>query len=70
MLIGGDDISNDISTFDTLCLFTFLLAQSMGSHREIGGGVQIPETVASSPSFSRPATRAPWRACSQAMACQ
>ena len=42
------------------CLFTFVLigenltAQSTGSHRGIGGGIQIPETVASSPSFFLP----------------
>ena len=35
-----------------------LTAQSMGSHRGIGGGIQI----ASSPSFSRPAARALRRA--------
>ena len=58
MLIGGDDISNDITTlgkcflmFVYVCArFRFkliggnLTAQSMGSHREIGGGIQIPET--------------------------
>ena len=40
-----------------------LTAQSTGSHRRIGGGIQI----ASSPSFSCPAARAPWRAWSQAI---
>ena len=52
MLIGGDDISNDIITLGTClqCLFTFVLigenltARSMGSHRGIGGRIQIPET--------------------------
>ena len=58
MLIGGDDISNDIITlvhvFFNVCLhlrpFRFpltgrnLTAQSTGSHRGIGGGIQIPET--------------------------
>ena len=45
-----------------------LTAQLTGSHRGIGGRIQIPETlqVASFPSFSRPAARAPQRACSQA----
>ena len=58
MLIGGDDISNDVITLGT-CLLIFvyirarfrfaliggnLTAQSMGSHRGIGGGIQIPET--------------------------
>ena len=52
MLIGGDDISNDVITLGTrfFCLFTFALisgnltTQSAGSHRGIGGGIQIPET--------------------------
>ena len=58
MLIGGDDISNDIITLGTcfsmlvhdLRPFRFALtgrnvtAQSTGSHRGIGGGIQIPET--------------------------
>ena len=58
MLIGGDDISNDVITlgacfsmFVYICAhFHFVLigrnltAQSMGSHRGIGGGIQIPET--------------------------
>ena len=58
MLIGGDNISNDVITLGT-CLLIFvyirarfrfaliggnLTAQSMGSHRGIGGGIQIPET--------------------------
>ena len=57
MLIGGDDISNDIITLG-MCFsmfvyiharFCFMLigrnltAQSTGSHRGIGGGIQIPE---------------------------
>ena len=57
MLIGGDDISNDIITLG-MCFsmfvyiyarFCFMLigrnltAQSTGSHRRIGGGIQIPE---------------------------
>ena len=58
MLIGGDDISNDVITlaryFSTFAYIRArlrfaliggnLTAQSMGSHRGIGGGVQIPET--------------------------
>ena len=58
MLIGGDDISNDVITLDACFLifvyirarFRFVLiggnltAQSMGSHRGIGGGIQIPKT--------------------------
>ena len=57
MLIGGDDISNDIITLG-MCFsmfvyiyarFCFMLigrnltVQSTGSHRGIGGGIQIPE---------------------------
>ena len=59
MLIGGDDISNDVITLGTcfsvfvyLCThFRFgliggnLTAQSKRSHRGIGGGIQIPETI-------------------------
>ena len=58
ILIGGNDISNDVSTLGMcfsmfvyiLALFCFVLiggnltAQLTGSHRGIGGGVQIPET--------------------------
>ena len=57
MLIGGDDISNDViphgmcfSVFVYICIcFRFTLidgnltAQSTGSHRGILGGIQIPE---------------------------
>ena len=58
MLIGGDDISNEVITLST-CFSMFvsihtcfcfalisgnLTAQSTGSQREIGGGIQIPET--------------------------
>ena len=57
MLIGGDDIRNDVITLST-CFFLFvyirvrfrlaliggnLTAQSTGSHRGIGGGIQIPQ---------------------------
>ena len=58
MLIGGDDISNDAITLGTcLSMFVYnrarfrfaliggnLTAQSTGSHRRIGGRIQIPET--------------------------
>ncbi|MCO0615574.1 hypothetical protein M8756_20120 [Lutimaribacter sp. EGI FJ00015] len=58
MLIGGDDISNDVITLGTcFSMFVYirvrfrfaliggnLTAQSTGSHRGIGGGIQIPET--------------------------
>ena len=58
ILIGRNDISNDVSTLG-MCFsmsvyilarscFTLiggnLIAQLTGSHRGIGGGVQIPET--------------------------
>ena len=44
-----------------------LTAQSTGSHREIGGGIQIPKAYfVSFTSFSRPATRVPRRTRSQA----
>ena len=84
MLFGGNDISNDVITLGTcLSMFVYirarfrfsligrnLTAESKASHREIGGGIQIPgrDVVASSPSFSRPAGRAPREACSQASA--
>ena len=58
MLISGDDISNDVITLGTcFSMFVYVRAhfrftligrnltnQSMGSHRRIGGGIQIPET--------------------------
>ena len=54
MLIGGDDIRNDVTCFSMFVYirarFRFTLiggnltAQSTGSHRGIGGGIQIPET--------------------------
>ena len=53
MLIGRDDISNDVITLGTCfsmvvyirARFRFALtAQSKGRHRGIGGGIQIPET--------------------------
>ena len=58
MLIGEDDISNDVITLGS-CFSMFiyirarfrfalirgkLTAQSTGNHREVGGGIQIPET--------------------------
>ena len=57
MLIGEDDISNDVITFGTFFSWFFyirahfrialiggnLTAQSTGSLRGIGGGIQIPE---------------------------
>ena len=57
MLIGGDDIRNDVITLSTcFSMFVYirvrfcfalivgnLTAQSTGSHRGIGGGIQIPQ---------------------------
>ena len=74
MLIGGDHVSKDVITlgncfsmFVYICShFCFaligrnLIAQSMGSHRGIGDGIQIPETW-----FSRPTAWVPQRACPQ-----
>ena len=64
MLIGRDDISNDVITLGTCfsmvvyirARFRFALtAQSKGSHRDIGGGIQIPETYLQAPlPFPRP----------------
>ena len=79
MLIGGDDISNDVITLGTCFLvlvyirarFRFALiggnltAQSTGSHKGRWNLI-FRDVVASSPSFSHPAVRAPRRACSQA----
>ena len=58
MLIGGDDISNETITLGTcFSMFVYnparfrfaliggnLRAQSTGSHRRIGGRIQVPET--------------------------
>ena len=58
MLIGGDDISNDVIILDTcFSMFVYIRArfrsaviggnltvQSTGSHRGIGGRIQIPGT--------------------------
>ena len=58
MLIGGDDIGNDVITLDTcFSIFVYirarfcfalisgnLTAQTTGNHRGIGGGIHIPET--------------------------
>ena len=59
--------------FDDICAHFCLVligrnltAQLTGIHRGIGGGIQIPETVARSASFSCSTTRVPGRACSQA----
>ena len=54
MLIGGDDIINDLSRFSVFVYirarfhFTLtggnLTAQLTGSHRGVTGGIQIPDT--------------------------
>ena len=58
MLIGGDDINNQAITLGTcISMFVYnrarfrfalingnLTAQSTGSHRRIGGRIQVPET--------------------------
>ena len=58
MLIGGDDISNEAITLGTcFSMFVYnrarfrfaliggnLTAQSKGSHRRIGGRIELPET--------------------------
>ena len=58
MLISGDDVSNDVITLGTcFSIIVYirarirfaliggnLTAQSTGSHRGIGGGIQIPES--------------------------
>ena len=78
MRIGGDDISNDAITLGKhvfQCLFTFpLRADWRKSDSSVDGEPQGnwrwnstsgDVLVANSPSFSRPAARAPRRACSQ-----
>ena len=70
MLIGGDDISNDAITLGTrFSMFVNIcprfhvalicensIAQSKGSPREIGGGIQIPQMLLQAflPSFAPP----------------
>ena len=58
MLIGGDDISNDVITLGTcFSMFVYiracfrfpligenLTAQATRSHRAVGGEIQLPET--------------------------
>ena len=73
MLIGGDDISYDVITLGTcFSMFVYIRADWRKSDSSVD---QEPkgkwrwnsnsrDVVASSPSFSRPAARAPRRACS------
>ena len=79
MLIGRDDISNDVITLGTcFSMFVYiharfhfalicgnLTAQLMGSHREFEKESNSRDVVSSSPSLSCPATRVSRRACSQ-----
>ena len=77
MLISGDDISNDIITLGTgFLMFVYIRADWRKSDSSVdgepqgnwgggGGNLNSRDVVASSPSFSRPAARAPRRACSQ-----
>ena len=83
ILSGGDDISNDVITLGT-CFSMFVLhSRSFPLHADwrksdssVDGEPQgnwrrnsnSGDVVASSPTFSRPAARAPWRACSQVKA--
>ena len=74
MLIGGDDISNDVITLGTGFLFVYIRADWRKSDSSVDGEPQgnwrrnlnSRDVVASFPSFSRPAARAPRRACSEA----
>ena len=61
MLIGGDDISNDVITLGT-CFSMFVYIRAGFRFALIGGNLTAQS---SSPSFSRPAARVPRRACSQ-----
>ena len=79
ILIGGDDICNDIITLGTCFsiivnirpFFGFVLIGNLiaQSTRGATGGwnSHSRDVAASSPSFSCPATRVPWRTCSQAI---
>ena len=73
MLIGGDDISNDVIPLGTCFSRSFpLRADWQRSDSSVEGerkrnwrrNSNSKDVVASSPSFSRPAARAPRRACS------
>ena len=82
MLMGGDDISNDVITFLTcFSVFVYIFhtcfyfrANWLRSDSSFSGEPQgnwrwksdSRDVIASSPSFSRSAARAPWRACLQA----
>ena len=78
MLIGGDDISNDAITLGTCFLFTIALFSASRwlleiwqlSRRGATGELEVEfkfqrRSCKQAPFFSRPAPRAPQRACSQ-----
>lgn len=78
MLIGGDDTSNDVIAlalvYQCLCTFALVLLHSGKSDSSVDRKLQrnwmwkysnSRDVVASSPPFSHPAPRAPWKAYSQ-----
>ena len=76
MLIDEDDISNDVITFGTRLSIMFVYIRARFSLELIGRNLTAQskkwnsnsrDVVASSPSFSRPAARAPRRTFSQAI---
>ena len=76
MLIGRDDISNDIITLGTrFSMSVYICADGQKSDSSVDGKPQgnwrwnsnSGDLVASPPSFSRPAARTARRACSQAI---
>ena len=74
MLIGGDDISNDVITLSTCFLMFVYIGAGFRFALTVNGGPQgnwrwnsnSRDVVASSSSFSRPAARSPKKVCSQA----
>jgi len=75
MLIGGEDISDDVITLGKcFSMFVYIHADWREFDSSVNGEPQgnwrwnwnSRDVVASSPSFSRPAARAPQSACSQA----
>ena len=85
MLIGGDDISNDVITLGTYCSIFVSICALSTSHWLVLRGIDSSvdgepqrnwrwnsnsrDVVASPPSFFHPTTKAPWRACLQAIWC-
>ena len=64
MLMGEDDISNDVITLGTYFSMSVYDRESLGKWRWNSNSRDV---VAGSCSFSRPAARSPRRACSQAI---